>query len=170
VMTDRETGRSRGFGFVEMSSPEAAEQAIGALNGSSLDGRMIRSTGDPRGSAPPRSGAPERRPGPRAEALLPDGAHRPRGAPDREGPAIGLAASDHVPAARPAPGGGPATRGPRTRETSGGARGAGGTARDRGGGPRARAGAAVACARAVPPPAAEGDRERRSLGDDYRAF
>ena len=42
VMTDRETGRSRGFGFVEMASEQEAERAISALNGSSLDGRMIR--------------------------------------------------------------------------------------------------------------------------------
>src|ERR1700741_2274125 len=42
VMTDRETGRSRGFGFVEMGSEEEAERAISGLNGSSLDGRMIR--------------------------------------------------------------------------------------------------------------------------------
>ena len=42
VMTDRETGRSRGFGFVEMASEEEAERAISGLNGSSLDGRMIR--------------------------------------------------------------------------------------------------------------------------------
>ena len=42
VMTDRETGRSRGFGFVEMATPEEADKAISALNGSSLDGRMIR--------------------------------------------------------------------------------------------------------------------------------
>jgi RNA recognition motif-containing protein len=42
VVTDRDTGRSRGFGFVEMSSPEEAEQAISRLNGTSLDGRTIQ--------------------------------------------------------------------------------------------------------------------------------
>src|SRR5918996_807362 len=42
VMTDRETGRSRGFGFVEMTNDQEAEKAIAGLNGSSLDGRMIR--------------------------------------------------------------------------------------------------------------------------------
>ncbi len=41
VVTDRETGRSRGFGFVEMATPEEAEQAISRLNGTSLDGRTI---------------------------------------------------------------------------------------------------------------------------------
>jgi len=41
VVTDRETGRSRGFAFVEMSDTEQAEQAIGALNGAQLDGRTL---------------------------------------------------------------------------------------------------------------------------------
>jgi RNA recognition motif-containing protein len=39
VITDRETGRSKGFGFVEMES--GADEAINALNGSDLDGRQI---------------------------------------------------------------------------------------------------------------------------------
>lgn len=39
VISDRETGRSRGFGFVEMES--GADEAIDALNGSDLDGRQI---------------------------------------------------------------------------------------------------------------------------------
>jgi RNA recognition motif-containing protein len=42
VVTDRDTGRSRGFGFVEMASPEEAEQAISRLNGTNLDGRTIQ--------------------------------------------------------------------------------------------------------------------------------
>lgn len=41
VITDRDTGRSRGFGFVEMSSSEGAEKAIAALNGKSVDGRQL---------------------------------------------------------------------------------------------------------------------------------
>ncbi|MBI2816115.1 MAG: RNA-binding protein [Acidobacteria bacterium] len=41
VMTDRETGRSRGFGFVEMADDDAAAQAIAALNGRELDGRAL---------------------------------------------------------------------------------------------------------------------------------
>lgn len=42
VITDRETGRSKGFGFVEMSTAEEAEQAINQFNGSDLDGRSLR--------------------------------------------------------------------------------------------------------------------------------
>lgn len=41
VVTDRTTGRSRGFGFVEMESADDAKKAIKALNDSELDGRNI---------------------------------------------------------------------------------------------------------------------------------
>jgi RNA recognition motif-containing protein len=41
IMTDRDTGRSRGFGFVEMSSSEDGEKAIAALNGTQLGGRKL---------------------------------------------------------------------------------------------------------------------------------
>ncbi len=41
VVLDRETGRSRGFGFVEMSNDDAARQAIEKLNGFSMDGRAL---------------------------------------------------------------------------------------------------------------------------------
>lgn len=44
VITDRETGRSRGFGFVEMSDDAAANEAISKLNGSIVDGRTISVT------------------------------------------------------------------------------------------------------------------------------
>jgi RNA recognition motif-containing protein len=42
VVTDRETGRSRGFGFVEMSTAEEADQAIAQFNGKDVDGRQLR--------------------------------------------------------------------------------------------------------------------------------
>lgn len=41
VVMDKQTGRSRGFGFVEMSSDEAAKKAIADLNGSEIGGRKI---------------------------------------------------------------------------------------------------------------------------------
>lgn len=42
VITDRDTGRSRGFGFVEMGSTEAAQSAISSLNGKDVDGRQLK--------------------------------------------------------------------------------------------------------------------------------
>ena len=42
VVTDRDTGQSRGFGFVEMSTTEEADRAIASFNGKDLDGRQIR--------------------------------------------------------------------------------------------------------------------------------
>ncbi len=41
LVTDRDTGRSRGFAFVEMSDSREAEAAINALNGQDLDGRAL---------------------------------------------------------------------------------------------------------------------------------
>jgi cold-inducible RNA-binding protein len=41
VMTDRDTGRSKGFGFVEMGSPAEAQAAIRGLNGKSVDSRDL---------------------------------------------------------------------------------------------------------------------------------
>ena len=42
VITDRESGRSKGFGFVEMSNSEEAEKAIQMFNGYSFEGRDLR--------------------------------------------------------------------------------------------------------------------------------
>ena len=41
LVTDRETGRSRGFAFVEMTDPSEADKAIAALNGTQLGGRAL---------------------------------------------------------------------------------------------------------------------------------
>ncbi|MFZ0888912.1 MAG: RNA-binding protein [Candidatus Binataceae bacterium] len=58
VIIDRATNRSRGFGFVEMGTDEAAEAAIKKLNGRDLKGRAIRVN-----EAQARSGGGERRGG-----------------------------------------------------------------------------------------------------------
>jgi RNA recognition motif-containing protein len=42
LITDRDTGQSKGFGFVEMSSDQEAQAATQALNGAMLDGRQIK--------------------------------------------------------------------------------------------------------------------------------
>ena len=41
IMTDRDTGRSRGFGFVEMTNNDDGEKAISALNGTQIGGRTL---------------------------------------------------------------------------------------------------------------------------------
>jgi RNA recognition motif-containing protein len=71
VMKDRDTGRSRGFGFVEMTNADEADRAINALNGTNFGGRPLnvneaRPKGD--GGGRPggfRSGGPSRRREPR---------------------------------------------------------------------------------------------------------
>jgi RNA recognition motif-containing protein len=42
VLTDKHTGQSRGFGFIEMGSPQETHSAIAALNGADLDGHTLR--------------------------------------------------------------------------------------------------------------------------------
>ena len=57
LMTDRDTGRSRGFAFVEMSDTQEADQAIAALNGKNLGGRAINvNEARPKNDAPRRGG------------------------------------------------------------------------------------------------------------------
>jgi cold-inducible RNA-binding protein len=64
VITDRGSGRSKGFAFVEMSSPEEAEKAIEMFNGYSLEGRDLRvSVARPREERPRSFGGRDRRGG-----------------------------------------------------------------------------------------------------------
>src|SRR5213082_2754547 len=42
IVTDRETGRARGFGFVEMTNPAEADKAVAALDGTELGGRTLK--------------------------------------------------------------------------------------------------------------------------------
>ena len=42
VISDRDTGRSRGFGFVEMGSAESAQNAISSLDGTDFEGRSLK--------------------------------------------------------------------------------------------------------------------------------
>jgi RNA recognition motif-containing protein len=59
VIMDRDSGRSKGFGFVEMSDDSAADQAIEKGNGAELDGRMINIS-EARPQAPREGGGPRR--------------------------------------------------------------------------------------------------------------
>jgi len=59
IVTDRDTGQSRGFGFVEVATAEAANDAVTKLNGVQLDGRTLRvELSKP--SAPRDGGGPRR--------------------------------------------------------------------------------------------------------------
>jgi cold-inducible RNA-binding protein len=62
VITDRYTGRSRGFAFVEMVTEQAAQEAISALNGRSVDGRELKVAE----ARPPRDRSRDSRGGDRA--------------------------------------------------------------------------------------------------------
>ncbi len=63
VITDQFSGRSRGFGFVEMATPEEATAAVQRLNGKDLDGRQIKvEMAKPAGSGG-GGGGPRRGPG-----------------------------------------------------------------------------------------------------------
>ncbi|GHV66564.1 RNA-binding protein [Bacteroidia bacterium] len=61
VITDRETGRSRGFGFVEMPNDEQAQKAIDELNQATYDGKVINvNVAKPRDDRPRSSGGGNR--------------------------------------------------------------------------------------------------------------
>ena len=61
MVTDRDTGRSRGFAFVEMPNEEEARVAIAALNGADFEGRMLRvNEARPRGERRPGGGRERR--------------------------------------------------------------------------------------------------------------
>lgn len=63
VITDKFSGRSKGFGFVEMGSNEEAERATTALNGAEFEGRtIVVSEARPQQPRPPRSGGGGGRP------------------------------------------------------------------------------------------------------------
>ena len=64
LVTDRETGRSRGFAFVEMTDSAQADQAIAALNGVNLEGRALNvneARPKPDGGRGPQGGGRQRR-------------------------------------------------------------------------------------------------------------
>jgi len=65
VIKDRDTGRSKGFGFVDMPDPEQAEKAISGMDGQPILGRTVRvNEARPREERPPRrEGGGGRRPG-----------------------------------------------------------------------------------------------------------
>ncbi len=66
IVTDRDTGRPRGFAFVEMTNDEEAEKAIAGLNGTDIDGRQLKvAEAQPRGQrgGDRRGGGNSRSPG-----------------------------------------------------------------------------------------------------------
>jgi cold-inducible RNA-binding protein len=76
IITDRETGRSRGFGFVTYADPAAAQQAMKELDGQELDGRTIRVNEAQNQTRPRIGGGPRDGGGPPREFRNSD---RPRG-------------------------------------------------------------------------------------------
>lgn len=64
IVTDRETGRARGFAFVEMPNDAEAAKAMAALDGAALGGRNLKvNEARPKGDRPPRTNSGGGRPG-----------------------------------------------------------------------------------------------------------
>ncbi|MCY1059662.1 hypothetical protein [Nannocystis sp. SCPEA4] len=121
VVTDRETGRSRGFGFVAFQNPADSESAMQAMDGAALDMRQIRVSvaedkpRGPRPDGPPRSfDGPPRGPGRPGEG---------RGAPDSRPPPREAPAGDRGFASRPPGPSGGQGRPPRNFDAGPGDRG-----------------------------------------------
>jgi len=91
VITDRETGRSRGFGFVTFSDGNAAQAAIQEMDGSMLDGRSLRvnEAQDRQGGGGPGGGGGRRPGGPGAGRRPGGGGGGGRGGSGRGGPGRG---------------------------------------------------------------------------------
>lgn len=104
IIIDRETGRSRGFGFVQMASPEEAQAAMAALDGFEVEGRPLRVKEAREREAGGREGGREG--GPRRMDNRPGGLP-PRGAPrERTGPREGDPERERRPEPREARSGG----------------------------------------------------------------
>jgi len=82
VVLDRETGRSRGFAFVDFDSDDSAKRAMDAMNGFEIEGRQMRVT-EAEDRRPPRTGGPGAGPGPSGPRP------RPSGPPSSGGPRFG---------------------------------------------------------------------------------
>ena len=95
VVTDRDTGRSRGFGFVEMATAEDAAEAVKKFNGQNVDGRTLKvELANPSGSGGGRGGGGGRRMGGGGgwrRALVGDASRAGRGVFDAGGPRMALA-------------------------------------------------------------------------------
>lgn len=74
ILSDKFSGRSRGFGFVEMGSPDEARKATEALNGKEFQGRPL--TVNEAKEMQPRTGEDNRRHGPRRDSRGPSGDSR----------------------------------------------------------------------------------------------
>jgi len=92
IATDRETGKSRGFGFIEMGTPEQAETAIRELDGYQMNGRSIAvRLAEERGGPGGPGGGPRAPRGPRPGGPGGGGYGGPRGGfADRGGPGGGF--------------------------------------------------------------------------------